>query len=140
MEADLRSVERLIASLRATRIDGPAAIASPHLPPAAAQPLVLAVDEATTAPQTNLAAWTVLSLGLSVLACGAVLLGLSVAQERDDLWSLGLPLAIGGQAALVVGLVLQLEGLWQNRQTARTLTALDDELSRVRRATTSAVR
>jgi hypothetical protein len=36
-----------------------------------------------------------------------------------------------------VGLVLQLDGLWQsNRQTAHTLNQLDGELSQVRYATT----
>jgi hypothetical protein len=35
-----------------------------------------------------------------------------------------------------VGLVLQIDGLWHsNRQTADTLSELDDELTRVRQAT-----
>ena len=76
-------------------------------------------------------------LGLATFACGAVLLGWSLVAERADLWPLGLPLALAGQAGLLVGLVLQLEGLWQsNHQTSRSLTQLDDELSRVRHATT----
>jgi hypothetical protein len=53
------------------------------------------------------------------------------------LWPIGLPLALIGQAGLIIGLVLQLDGLWQsNRQTAETLSELDGELSRVRHATT----
>jgi hypothetical protein len=66
-----------------------------------------------------------------------VLLGWSFAADRADLWPLGLPLALIGQAGLIVGLVLQLDGLWHsNRLTADSLTALDGELSRVRHATT----
>ena len=78
-----------------------------------------------------------LALGLALFACGAVLLGWSFAAGRSDLWPIGLPLALGGQAGLIVGLVLQLEGLWQsNRRTEKTLGDLDDELGRVRHATT----
>jgi len=135
LEADLRSLQRMLAGLRTTRIDPSAAAISPHLPPA--DPRLSArsgLDPAAEEPKANLAAWTVVSLGVAVLACGAVLLGWSVAQERDDLWSLGLPLAIGGQAALILGLVLQLEGLWQSsRQTARSLSVQGDELARLRR-------
>jgi hypothetical protein len=88
-------------------------------------------------PKSHLIAWSILSLGLATFACGAVLLGWSFAAERDDLWPLGLPLALIGQAGLIIGLVLQLDGLWQsNRHTAQTLSQLDGELSRVRHATT----
>ncbi len=140
IEADVRSVERLIAGLRAARFDQPTPLAPPHALPAVA-PISAETAELppSSAPKANLAAWCVLSLGLAVLSCGAVLMGLSYVQERDDLWSLGLPLAIGGQAALIIGLVLQLEGLWHsNRQTARTLNTLDGELSRMRQATGAA--
>jgi hypothetical protein len=135
LEADLRSVQRLLASLRTTRIDPPAALDAPHLPAIDSRLLADAIQAPSAAgsSQASWAAWTAVLLGVAALACGAVLLGLSVAQEREDLWSLGLPLALGGQAALIVGLVLQLEGLWQtSRQTARSVSVLDDELARLR--------
>jgi hypothetical protein len=92
---------------------------------------------ASPPPRSQAGAWTMISLGLSVFACGAVLLGWSLAAGRDELWTVGLPLALLGQAALVVGLVLQLDGLWHSsRKTAQVLTELDDELKNVRQATT----
>lgn len=140
LEADLRSLQRMLSGLRTTRVDPPADALAPHLP---TDPRLLArsgLDPAADEPKANLAAWTVVSLGVAVLACGAVLLGCSVAQERDDLWSLGLPLAIGGQAALILGLVLQLEGLWQtSRQNARSLSVQGDELARLRQMALPAV-
>ena len=84
-----------------------------------------------------MAAWTILSLGLAVFACGGVLLGWSVVAHRDDLWPIGMPLALIGQAGLILGLVLQLDGLWQtSRQATQALTQLDGELASVRQATT----
>jgi hypothetical protein len=48
-----------------------------------------------------------------------------------------MPLALAGQAALVIGLILQLESLWQNtRDTSSTLGDLDSQLRDLRHATT----
>ena len=69
--------------------------------------------------------------------CGAVLLGWSFVAGRGELWSLGLPLTLAGQAGLVLGLILQLESLWQsNRDTSGTLNELDAQLRDLRHATT----
>ncbi len=69
--------------------------------------------------------------------CGAVLLGWSFVEARSELWNLGMPLTLFGQAALLIGLILQLDGLWQsNRETASTLDELDDEVHNLRHATT----
>ena len=47
-----------------------------------------------------------------------------------------MPLALIGQAGLVLGLVLQLDGLWHSsRRTADVLSELDGELKDVRQAT-----
>src|SRR5205814_4004143 len=62
-------------------------------------------------PRSNTAAWTIVSLSLAVFACGAVLLAWSLLGQREDLWPVGLPLALIGQAGLIVGLVLQIDGL-----------------------------
>ena len=78
-----------------------------------------------------------MSLGLAAFACGAVLLVWSLVGGRDDLWPIGLPLALIGQAGLIVGLVFQLDGLWHtSRKTEHAIGQLDDELARVRHATT----
>jgi hypothetical protein len=134
IEADIRSVHRLIDSLRRTRLDASAEIAAPHLPPAAG-PAVLDEVPISSGPKSNLAAWTLLSLGLAVFACGTALLVWSLIAGREDLWPIGLPLALVGQAGLIVGLVFQLEGVWQsNRQTVETLSAQGGQLRRVRQA------
>ena len=134
LEADIRSVHRLVDNLRGTkRIDPPAGLAEPHHAPSQAE----RTSERSAAPKTNLAAWSILSCGLATFACGAVLLGWAYAAGREDLWPIGMPLTLFGQAGLILGLVLQLDGLWQSsRQTDQTLATLDAELSRVRQATT----
>lgn len=78
-----------------------------------------------------------LSLGLMTFVCGGVLLGWSLLSGRGELWSLGLPLILAGQASLIVGLVFQLDGLSQsNRETSQTLEELDDQLHDLQHATT----
>ncbi|MCA9247898.1 MAG: hypothetical protein KDA42_12300 [Planctomycetales bacterium] len=75
-------------------------------------------------------AWTVLSFGLMTLVCGGVLLGWSIIAHRDALWNVGLPIAIGGQCALVIGLLLQLERLWQSgRYSQEKLAEVDQRLA-----------
>jgi hypothetical protein len=148
LEADLRGVERMIFAFKSrasspesplAEDDGPSVSRCATARPHAAHDGITgwhAGGEPKPA-KSNPLAWTILSLGLATFACGAVLLGWSFAAERDDLWPLGLPLALIGQAGLIVGLVLQIDGLWHsNRQTADTLSGLDEELTRVRRATT----
>jgi hypothetical protein len=69
--------------------------------------------------------------------CGAVLLIWSYVEQRDELWSIGLPFALVGQAGLIIGLVLQLDGLSQNnRRTSETLYELDDQLHELKQAAT----
>jgi hypothetical protein len=81
-------------------------------------------------------AWPALMLGMMTFTCGAVLTVWSFVAGRDDLWTYGLPAVLAGQGLLVLGLVLQLEGLWQNnRDTRETLDDLDRELAELRHAT-----
>jgi hypothetical protein len=137
LEADIRSVHRLVDNLRGKRrIDPPSSLAEPHRERA---PILKAerTSEHAAVPKSNLAAWAILSVGLATFACGAVLLGWAYAAGREDLWPIGMPLTLIGQAGLILGLVLQLDGLWQSsHQTQQTLVTLDDELTRVRQATT----
>ena len=91
----------------------------------------------TEQPRGHVIAWLILSLGLAVFACGVVLLGWSLIGGRADLWPVGLPLTLIGQAGLILGLILQLDGLWQtSRKTEAALCELDGELRNVRRITT----
>ena len=94
------------------------------------------VEESHPKRRGNLFSWSLLSLGMMCLVCGGVLLGWSIVGSRPDLWSIGLPLALAGQAGLLIGFVLQLDGLWQNsRRTTDTLSNLDERLSELRTAT-----
>lgn len=80
--------------------------------------------------------WAALSLGFMMLVCGGTLLGWSVLAVRPELWPVGLPIAIGGQLALLVGLVLQLDRLWwHNRHTADKLDTVDRQVRDLRHAT-----
>ena len=140
LDSDLRSVDRLVKSLRADayRPVEPA----PLVPPAMIHSPSPSItnNSATTknSPQRGgLLIWAVLSLGVMTFVCGGVLLAWSFATDRADLRTLGLPLTLVGQAGLIIGLVLQLEGLWQsNRQTRETLDELDSQLGELRHATT----
>lgn len=144
LDADLRGVEQLLGTLKATSLGSrESAMLLPQAIPREADARRSSIHSHGTPsqdadrPKSHALAWCILAIGLATFACGAVLLGWSFAAERDDLWPLGLPLALVGQAGLIVGLMLQLDGLWQSsRQTSQTLTELDDELSRVRHATT----
>ena len=74
--------------------------------------------------------WITLSLGLAAFACGGVLLGWSFVTDRQDLWGIGTPIALGGQIALLIGLILQLDRLWyENRDTTARLEHVDEQLS-----------
>lgn len=88
------------------------------------------------AAHNSLFSWCMLSIGLMAFVFGAVLIGWSIAEDRPDLWRLGLPFTLGGQAALIVGLVFQLDGLWRsNREASETLDELDSQLDELRHAT-----
>jgi hypothetical protein len=147
LEAELRGVERLVSSLKSSGslAKQPLAIDTPHATAAGWHASRNAAEQtrggdppavAAESPK-NVAAWTILSLGLAIFACGAVLLGWSLVAKRNDLWTVGMPLALIGQAGLILGLILQLDGLWQtSRKTVAAIHELDDELKHVRQATT----
>jgi len=73
--------------------------------------------------------WPILTLGLLAFVCGAVLLGWSFASGQGELWNLGMPIIVAGQAGLLLGLVLQLERIWQSsRYAVRKLEQVDSQL------------
>jgi hypothetical protein len=83
--------------------------------------------------------WMLLTIGLMAFACGTTLLIWSWLESRDDLWKLGLPITIGGQASLLIGLVLHLERIWQNSRLAVVkLAAVDEQLRRLERESAAA--
>jgi hypothetical protein len=143
LEAELRGIQRQMGVLksRSTVAAEPVAVHVPHEAPAAwhaaPSPVAGASPHTAQQPRGHAVAWTVLSVGLAVFACGAVLLGWSLVAQREDLWPVGMPLALIGQAGLILGLILQLDGLWHtSRKTAAALSELDGELKNVRQATT----
>jgi hypothetical protein len=155
IEAELRGVQRLLRSLksRSTLVAEPAIVHGSHRAPSAwhaasHDPHTAAADsahslanapgpnEATQQPRGPVAAWTTLSIGLATFACGAVLLVWSLVTPRDDLWRIAIPMVLIGQAGLIIGLILQFDGLWHtSHRTARALSQLDGELKHVRHAT-----
>ena len=149
LDADLRSAERLIKSCgREVRFDaantteGSANIPAAHLPgwdeiPAAAAVRTRRGEELPAKSRTGNLTWTILSLGIMAFVCGGVLMAWSYLGQRDDLWHIGLPFALVGQAGLIIGLIMQLDGLWQNnRDTSTSLHELDDQITELRSATT----
>lgn len=149
LEADVRGVQRLVHSLRGrTNRDLPhTALPAPH-PCALGSASPRDLSEGIAAARANPSApapgssaihgvgWLLVAIGLAIFACGGVLLGWSLATGREDLWPLGMPLALIGQAGLVLGLVLQLDGLWAtNRKAAAAIQELNGELKQVRQAT-----
>jgi hypothetical protein len=132
LDADLAAVTRMMRSLR---IDAPTASA-PESPRISAIPPPRSIERPKTPKRSAAYAWPALMLGMMTFTCGAVLTVWSFVTGRDDLWTYGLPAVLAGQGLLVLGLVLQLEGLWQNnRDTRETLDDLDRELNELRHAT-----
>jgi hypothetical protein len=86
---------------------------------------------------TRTVTWTVLLLGTTSFVCGVALLGWSMVSHQSELWTIGLPIAAVGQVALLVGLVLQIEGLWHdNHATVVKLNDVDDKLQELKTTTT----
>ncbi|MBI3465421.1 MAG: hypothetical protein HY000_20550 [Planctomycetes bacterium] len=54
----------------------------------------------------GLIAWLLIAAGMTALSCGAMLAGWSVWEDRQELWTWGVPIAMGGQVALIVGLLM----------------------------------
>jgi hypothetical protein len=81
-------------------------------------------------------AWSVLMLGVLSFIGGGSLLGMAYAFDRDDLWTVGMPITIAGQVCLLLGLVLQIERLWQgSRYAADKLGEVDQRLADLNQAT-----
>jgi len=70
------------------------------------------------------------------LVCGGILLGWWAVTGRGELWSIGLPILFGGQVALVLGLLMQLERLWRDsRSAAAKLENVDRQIHQLNTTT-----
>ncbi len=84
----------------------------------------------------SILAWTFLAIGLMAFVCGGLLLAWSFVDGRPRLWELGMPITVVGQVGLLLGLVLQLERIWQgSRDAADKLEEVDAQLSDLREST-----
>ncbi|MHC4405744.1 MAG: hypothetical protein ACYTG0_39360 [Planctomycetota bacterium] len=80
---------------------------------------------------------TLLAMGLCTFACGGAVMAWSASSGREDLWTIGLPVGLVGQVALLIGLILQLDRLWHdNRHTAERLRNVDEKLHDLNTTTT----
>jgi len=129
-----RQYETIQALLEQVKI-----VSNRPLPPFAQTqlPQMGAAKSVSTPPiRGNIVSWFVISLGLMLFVCGSILVGWSIVASRGELWRVGLPIALIGQATLVVGVALQVESLWFfHRQTNRQLERLDEELQRLQQST-----
>jgi hypothetical protein len=140
-EHDLRQLSELASALEAR--PSPATTAAlaesgPHLASLARQQAPRGIEKRGQRPGRGrgILAWTVLSLGLLASVVGGTLLVMSFAITRQELWSLGLPITIGGQVCLLLGLVLQLERVWQgSRYAVDMLDEVDERLADLKTAT-----
>jgi hypothetical protein len=87
-------------------------------------------------PRTTIAgvAWLMLGIGMAGFACGTVLAAWGWISGRGELTSLGMPIALGGQLALVLGLVLELAVARRGKHQPLARTAdMQDHLDELRR-------
>jgi hypothetical protein len=121
----------------AIRFDRPhAGPSSRHPSPSPCRPTR---KEEETAPSSasGTVSWLAISLGTMALVCGGILLGWSVVAAREDLWTIGLPIALGGQIGLLVGLLCRLDRIGQDhRSAAARLSEVDQKLRELNSSTT----
>ena len=141
LDQELHDVRRLLARRGAApaetelRVDPPQAPLGPVLSvaarePAMPEPVAIALPRVRPHPSPQRPrtwaplSWLILMLGLTATCCGGALLGWSVLSGRNELWSRGVPIFIGGQAALFMALVAMLVKL--GRQSQATATQLHE--------------
>lgn len=84
----------------------------------------------------NWLAWALVCFGMMAFTFGTITAGWSLLGDRPDLWHIGLPTFLGGQAVLLLGLVLQLDGLWLSHHRAhRSIDNLDSKFQDLRQCT-----
>ena len=112
------------------RFDRPHADLPDRHAPAVEQPSkrrMTTVDNRSAAPSAL--TWLSLALGITGSVCGGGLMGWSLVTGRQELWTIGLPVALVGQIALLVSLVLQLDRMRRdNHRAAAKLDNVDEQL------------
>jgi len=79
----------------------------------------------------------VFTLELLAYACGGGLLAWSFVGLRTELWTMAVPIEVAGQASILLGLMLQVERIWQNSRFARRkLEQFDARLHDLQRTAT----
>jgi hypothetical protein len=63
-------------------------------------------------------AWLIVGSGTITLLAGGGLIGWSLSSKQMQHWNLALSLALGGQGALILGLVMVVSRLWRNSRFA----------------------
>ena len=97
--------------------------------PAVVEPETTASAMPAQAKPSGTWPWVMLAFGLGVFACGAALMGLSLAKGSTPLWQLGLPMVLGGQLAVLFVVIWQLDVVWlSNRATFVALHSVDEQL------------
>jgi hypothetical protein len=151
MDERLRHIDRLLnrnrSSWREPEREGAfARLDPPHeMPTAGHAPAVAATTVPVSAKKQSakpgdvvlaVAVWLAVSLGITALMCGGILLAWSVLGKRPELWSIGMPIAVVGQIAMVLGLILQLDRIWHNHlHTAEELHDVGQQIHDLKAAT-----
>jgi len=79
--------------------------------------------------RSSIVSWCSLGTALTGFVCGSVLLSWSLLGGRPELWNIGETITLASQVGLLIGLVLQLDRIGQDRgQTAARLTRLDQQV------------
>lgn len=79
--------------------------------------------------RSSIISWCSLGTALTGFVCGSVLLCWSLVGDRPELWNIGETITLASQVGLLIGLVLQLDRIGQDRrQTAARLTRLDQRV------------
>ncbi len=77
------------------------------------------------------------ALEILAYACGGLLLAWSFVGLHAELWTLGVPIEVAGQASVLLGLMLQVERIWQNsRHARRKLEQFDSRLHELQQTAT----
>jgi uncharacterized membrane protein YidH (DUF202 family) len=133
---DLRSVDRLLKTLQTSPADPfvlPRREASRDEPLSCSALQSWAMQPLPNYPalerRDGFLAWLFLSLGLMAFACGAAMLVWSVMEGRAELWSYGVPLVLGGQGAVIFGLIGLAENAAQRQK--QVVAALDEHRQRL---------
>jgi hypothetical protein len=136
LDDDLRRAEHLahdVSPTTSAQVQAPPGLVPSAPPPLPARLPPPRKPRAEKSAVGHVVSWLVLSLGLMPFVCGVVLVGWSFFSGRADLWRIGVPLTLLGQTGWLVGMLLQLDGLWQShRRASQSLEDVEVRLDELR--------